>query len=158
MKSMLSGLFSSENGGMLQGGMGDLAGIVGLISGGLNNAGQSGASPFTSDIFQTLEQLSGLTGNGCGSVGLSFNQLPGGLSAPSQTQQNGLSPNDPIHDIRRRMDIQAGNDRRRIQELKSGQQMRQTSSRIENFEGFEQFDPKDAKNITSSWEYFNDPR
>lgn len=31
-------------------------------------------------------------------------------------------------------------------------------NRIENFSGFERFDPQDAEKITSDWEYFQDPR
>lgn len=136
--SIISGLFSSEEGFLQQNS--DFSKIAGQISAGLLNPGQGGPLfQFDGDLSKTMEQITG---------GQAFRK-----SAPE-----GLAHDDPLHEIRRKMAAQAREDERRIRELKSQMGKNRPANRIENFEGFERFDPKDAKKITSAWEYFDDPR
>lgn len=155
--SAMSGLLSPEGGGTQNsGGLGQLIGLLGAL-GGLDLPNQSGQAQSNGGLSQMLEHLSGVLDSSGSNGRPPLRQFPGGLETFGQSQSS-PPPNNKSQEIRRQMAAKTREDERRIQELKAMQQKSQSTNRIENFEGFERFDPKDAKNITSSWEYFDDPR
>ena len=142
MISMVSGLLGS-GGSSAQGGqnLDDLSGIMNLMSGVTGSRGSS-AQQSNGDLMQMLNSLQ--------QGPVSGNQRPWG--------QGGLSGNDPSLDNRRQMKVKVREAARPAGETKAQIQRPQSGNRIESFEGFERFDPKDAANIKSQWEYFDDPR
>ncbi|MDL2260016.1 hypothetical protein LJB99_04010 [Deltaproteobacteria bacterium OttesenSCG-928-K17] len=152
----------------LNGGTGDANGAqamdlistgLGLITGGgldslFDQSGGSGPG----GLVGLGEILGGLSGGGD-----FFDQILGDtgrrISTGAGRPEGALAPNDPLHEIRRKMEAQRLESEKRTREIRAKlKSYEPPKDRINNFDGFEPFNPEDAKRITSDWEYFKDPR